>query len=160
MAKQGLGVADLAVKNPQIGAPVMTVGDIAAALKPISPDTAGNRERIIHWGRAGALEPIGHAGGGPGKHRLYSSDAKFDAAVLHVLTSAGLPVNRSQFLPDVMAYARAQLVRWKKAPTKPLPALVISSTAEGGISVGAAAANNAVMTISIDLAKVWARVSP
>ena len=100
MAKQGLGVADLAVKNPQIGAPVMTVGDIAAALKPISPDTAGNRERIIHWGRAGALEPIGHAGGGPGKHRLYSSDAKFDAAVLHVLTSAGLPVNRSQFLPE------------------------------------------------------------
>lgn len=156
MAKQRLDAVGVAAGKPQIGAPVMTVGDIAAAIAPIAPNS---RERIMHWSKTGVLEAIGREHAGPGNHRLYSADVRYDAALLHVMTSVGLPAHNSQFLPEAMTFARAQLARWKKSRDKSLAPLTISVTAKGGVSVGSTAGADAVMTISVDLAKVWARVS-
>ena len=78
--------------------------------------------------------------------------------MLHVLAQAGLPINKSRVLPYAMPVVQSLLERWKKAPDKPLPPLVINSTMKGGFSVGVPSAGD-VMTINIDLAKVWAQVA-
>jgi len=143
----------------------LTVSDLAAALAPIAPDVAGTVQRIRHWTREGALQPIAFEHGGPGKHRRYNPVAVYKAAVLHVLTTAGLPVSHSQFLADIMRRAEEKAIAWittldrgeisKRGPT------IVGVTATGAFEVADMNLDDAerfVLTISIDLAKLFAQV--
>jgi len=164
-----LEAAGLTPLPPDIGSPTLTVSDIAAALAPIAPDVAGTVQRIRHWTREQALRPAELEHAGPGKHRRYSGDAVYNAAVLHVLTGAGLPVSHSRFLKDAMRWAASKAAKWKKARDKgetlALPPMIIGVTAKGEVQIGEESKDfrtfkvaDVVLTISIDLAKLFAEV--
>src|SRR6476620_738071 len=73
-----------AVEASDLVSRTLTVSDLAEALAPIAPDVAGTIQRIRHWTREGALQPIEFAHSGPGKHRRYNPAAIYSVAVLHV----------------------------------------------------------------------------
>jgi hypothetical protein len=145
----------------------LTVGDIAAALAPIAPDVAGTVQRIRHWTRERVLQPIASEHSGTGKHRQYNPVAVYQAAVLHVLTLAGLPVSNSRFLDDVMRNTATKAIEWitasDRASVFKLGPMVVTVTVAGKARVGYTVvpepdAPGVVLTISIDLAKLFAQV--
>lgn len=96
------------------GDPTVTVGEIAARLAPIAPDTKATIERIRHWTREQMLLPVDQFHEGTGKHRLYAADDVYSAAILHVLTSFGLTVSAVLPLVNGLTLARLKVSKWKK----------------------------------------------
>jgi DNA-binding transcriptional MerR regulator len=96
------------------GDPTMTVGEIAARLAPIAPDTEATIQKIRHWAREGIMAPVAQAHEGTGKHRLYAADDLYTSAILYVLTSFGLTITALRPLVDCLTVARSALPKWKK----------------------------------------------
>ena len=158
------------------GDPTLTVSELAEALAPIAPDVPGTVQRIRHWTRERVLFPVDLQHAGAGKHRRYSVDAIYDAAILHVLTAFGLPVSGSRMLTDATTFARFAVPEWKTARDKgqtPELSLLIAVTAKGMIATGIRGLGqkgikdqagfrtaDAVMNIEFDLAKLFAQVTP
>jgi DNA-binding transcriptional MerR regulator len=156
-----------AVEASDLVSRALTVSDLAEALAPIAPDVAGTIQRIRHWTREGVLQPIAFAHSGPGKHRRYSPAAIYSAAVLHVLTIAGLPVSQSQFLTQLMQWSNEFAMQWITARDKALIVksgrLTVAVTAKGEIRVERrgptdADAPDVVLAIALDLAKIFTQV--
>jgi DNA-binding transcriptional MerR regulator len=152
------------------GDPTLTVGEIAEALTPIAPDVTSTLHRIRHWFREQMLLPVYQTHAGSGRHRLFSADAVYDAAVLHVLTNLGLPVSGSRALVDGLTFVRFEIAERKAGKGKKNPRLRILSTALGMTMVGVFGEGekikehpsfkvaDIVMTIDIDLEKLFAQV--
>jgi DNA-binding transcriptional MerR regulator len=152
------------------GDKTLKVSDIAEALAPIAPDVEGTIQRIRHWTREGLMLPVDVMHEGPGKHRQYAADAVYDAAVLQVMTNAGLSVNSVRHLVEALKRIRSQIPKWKKdgRPFK----LVISRTAVGLSSVELLTGKDnkviigvptfkladVVMTIHVNLGKLFVQV--
>jgi hypothetical protein len=116
------------------GDPELTIRDLAEAIAPIAPDVAGTVQRIRHWTRGSVLFPVRQAHGGPGKHQIFTEDAIYECAVLHILTLAGLPVSGPRLLRDTMTAARYAVPKWRTAQRlgQPLKArLVVEMTDQG-----------------------------
>jgi DNA-binding transcriptional MerR regulator len=155
---------------PVFGSPALTVSDLAVALAPIAPNVANTVQRIRHWTRENALRPAEFEHGGPGRHRRYSADAVYSAAVLHVMTSAGLPVSHSRFMTDAMRTVSAKAARWKAARDKgellALRPMIVGVTSGGVTQVGEGQLKDergfkvadVVLKIEIDLTKLFAQV--
>lgn len=149
------------------GQSTLTVGEIAERLRPIAPDIAATVQRIRHWTREQMLVPIDRHHEGTGKHRRYAEGAVYDAAILQVVTSAGLHVATERYLIDALTHASLQLSSWREATRlgqKPRMFLTISKSADESAPkfkvspvVGEPTGD---FTITIDLGKIFARVSP
>ena len=71
--------------------------------------------KLRHWTREGLLGPIGPRHAGTGNHMAYSPDALYEAAVLDVLTSAGISVAAAHDrLLEAMAAVKRELPRWRQ----------------------------------------------
>jgi DNA-binding transcriptional MerR regulator len=120
---------------PDLGRPTLTVGQIVEQLGPVAPDPAATSERIRHWTREGLLLPIDQHHAGTGRHRRYSPDASYEAAILNALANAGLQLVSRPYIQAALTQARAALKRWRQARSagQKLPSfsLVISHDVEG-----------------------------
>jgi DNA-binding transcriptional MerR regulator len=163
-----LEAPNLTTSSPVIGAPTLTVSDLAAVLAPIAPDVAGTVQRIRHWTREDALRPAAYEHAGPGKHRRYNTDAVYSAAALHVMTYAGIPISHSRVMDDATQIVSSAAAKWHargKAETLALP-MVIGMTAKGATQVAEGKlkdergfrVTDVVLKIEIDLAKLFAEV--
>jgi DNA-binding transcriptional MerR regulator len=157
------------------GTVTLTLSQLADALVPIAPDPAVTRQQIRHWTREGALQPTEFEHEGPGKHRHYSRDARYSAAVLRVLTVAGLPISHSRFLKDLMRQVSPKAAEWNAAYDKgevlALPPMIVGVTATkdgGAIQVAEERLKDergfktadVVLEIEIDLTKLFTKVAP
>jgi DNA-binding transcriptional MerR regulator len=168
--------ARASLSRPQ--APTVTIGltirGLAERLAPIAPDTDATMQQIRHWTREGLLFPIQDTlHSGPGVHRVYNDDAVYEAAVLSVVANAGLPISGSQVLADAMAQVRIEIARRKAGKGRKKPHLVIMRTVLRQTATAAAVIGEgekfigprgfkeaeAVMTIDIDLEKLFAQVT-
>jgi hypothetical protein len=120
----------LATGPAGLGKPTLTVGQIVKQLWPFAPDAAAMSERIRHWTREGLLLPIDQHHPGTGRHRRYSSDATYEAAILNALATAGLQLVSRPYIQTALNQARSALQKWRQAGTAgrklPLLFLVIS----------------------------------
>ena len=164
-----LEAPNLTTSSPVIGAPTLTVSDLAALLASIAPDVAGTVQRIRHWTREDALRPAAYKHAGPGKHRRYNTDAVYSAAALHVMTYAGLPISHSRVMDDATQIVSSAAAKWHargKAETFALPPMVIGMTAKGATQVAEGKLKDeqgfrvadVVFKIEIDLAKIFSEV--
>jgi DNA-binding transcriptional MerR regulator len=165
-AKKGRDEAvpeSLAASSLSLGTPTLTVGQIAEQLSPIAPDRAGTRERIRHWTREGLISPVASHHSGTGKHRKYDESSKYDAAILHVVASAGLHIVTQPYLLDTLSRARVARRKWALTNRGPL-LLEISHKAAGAGTViavheGAAKCDpTAELSIVINLAQIFEAV--
>jgi hypothetical protein len=117
-ARQGkvhaLTAAPLTVASPELGAPTLTVGQIVERLGSLAPDPAAASERIRHWTREKLLVPVDQHHAGTGRHRQYSGQASYDAAVLTALANVGLQLVSRPYIQAALNQARAVLQKWKK----------------------------------------------
>lgn len=139
----------------------MTVGEIAAQLAPIAPDTEATIQQIRHWTREQMLLPVDFHHAGTGKHRRYDASAIYDAAILLMTTRAGLNIASVRYLVEALTLARFALRKWKKEGG-PLY-LHISRSAptdrtEIAILRKEPPTPAADLTITIDLRKLWSRI--
>ena len=116
---------------PELGAPTLTVGQIVERLGPVAPDAAAAMsERIRHWTREGLLLPVNQHHAGTGRHRRYSADTSYEAAVLNALANAGLQLVSRPYIQAALSQAIAVLQKWRQARSAgrklPLFFLVIS----------------------------------
>jgi hypothetical protein len=124
-----LTAASVTVASPELGAPTLTVGQIVEQLGSLAPDPAAAGERIRHWTREKLLVPVDQHHAGTGRHRQYSDQASYDAAVLTALANLGLQLVSRPYIHAVLTKARAVLQEWQKGKSsehKPLFFLVIS----------------------------------
>jgi DNA-binding transcriptional MerR regulator len=112
--KQDLSAAPLTVGPPEVGAPTLTVGEIAEQLRPFAPATT-TIERIRHWTRENLLTPVENHHGGTGTRRKYNTSIRYDAAVLSVIANAGLHITAHRYLLDGLSQVRQALQKWKPA---------------------------------------------
>jgi hypothetical protein len=96
-------------------APTLTVGRIVEQLSSVAPDTAAMSERIRHWTREGLLFPIHQSHSGTGRHRGYSPDASYEAAILNALATAGLQVVSRPYIVAALSKGKAALRKWQRA---------------------------------------------
>jgi hypothetical protein len=126
-----LTAAPLTVGSPEFKAASLTVRRIVEQLSPVVPDAAAAMsERIRHWTREGLLLPIDQHHAGTGRHRRYSPDTSYDAAVLNALANAGIQLVSRPYIQAVLSQAREALQKWRHARSArhklPLFFLVIS----------------------------------
>jgi DNA-binding transcriptional MerR regulator len=157
-------------------APIVTIGlsirGLAERLAPIAPDIDATVQQIRHWTREGLLLPIQDTlHSGPGVHRIYGDDAVYEGAILSVVANAGLPISGSKILADAMVQARLEIARRKTSKGRKNSHLVIMRTALGMTAVAMVGDGekfaaprgfkvaDAVMTIDIDLEKLFAQVT-
>jgi DNA-binding transcriptional MerR regulator len=148
------------------GDPTLTVGEIAERLSPIAPNVAGTVQRIRHWTREQMLLPVDQLHAGTGKHRRYAADAVYDAAILHVATTAGLNVSSQRYLIDALTQARFALPKWKRARSQgeaPPLYLCLERRADGTERTVTRVSDDPGepsedFTMIIDLARLFARV--
>jgi DNA-binding transcriptional MerR regulator len=129
--RHALTAVPLTVGSPELGAPTLTVGQIAEELGTVAPDAAAAMsERIRHWTREGLLLPVNQHHAGTGRHRRYSPDTSYEAAVLNALANAGLQLVSRPYIQAALSQARAALQKWRQARSAghklPLLFLVIS----------------------------------
>lgn len=148
----------------------MTLSELAEALFPITPDVAASTQRIRHWIREEALRPTKFERAGRGKHRQFGVEAKYQAAVLHVMTSSGLPVAYSTYIPDAMRIVSSNAAKWiaarQKGETLALPPLIIGTTSAAKAQVadgklkdaGGFKVADVVLRIEIDLTRIFSKV--
>lgn len=153
-------------RDPSV--PAARPGDVEGAMALTEPsDTVAISgvvdtalvERIRHWTREQLLLPVSQIHAGTGRARLYSSDVVFDAALLHVLTSAGFTVSSMRYLVDALTAARLALPKWKKEGG-PLY-LVISRSAdrtEVEVVRQEPVAATADLAVVVNLGRIFARV--
>jgi hypothetical protein len=111
-----LSAVSLTVGSPELGKPTLTVGQIVEQLGAVASDSAAAiSERIRHWTREGLLIPVDQHHAGTGRHRRYSSDISYEAAVLNSLANAGLQLVSRPYIQDALRHARAALQRWRQA---------------------------------------------
>jgi MerR HTH family regulatory protein len=145
------------------GEPTVTVGEIARRIAPITSSTAEQMiEKIRHWTREQMLAPA-HLHSGSGRHRTYPENAVYEAALLHVLTSAGFTVSAMRYLVDALTIVRIGLPEWRETGGP----FYLRATRDGSTDrtdvktlreePGPPTAD---LTITIDLARLFARVSP
>jgi DNA-binding transcriptional MerR regulator len=114
--RHALTAVSLAVGSPELGRPTLTVGQIAEQLGPIAPDAGpAMSERIRHWTREGLLLPVRQHHAGTGRHRRYSPDASYEAAVLSALADAGLQLASRPYIQTALSQARVALQKWRQA---------------------------------------------
>ncbi len=113
-AKHDLIASPLTNAPPELGAPTVTVGEIAARLHEISTDKEATAERVRSWTREGFLHPVAQYHAGTGKHRRYDPISAFDAAILSVIADAGLRIAGQQHLHQALSLAREALQNWKE----------------------------------------------
>lgn len=148
----------------------LTLSEVAAMLPATADhDSDSNLQRVRHWVRENALRPL-KSEHGRGKHREYTEDVKYWANVLHVMTSAGLPISYSRFIPDALRIVYAKAEQWRVARSKGeavmLPPIVIGMTSAGRAQVSEGKLRDergfktadVVLKIKIDLAKIFAEV--
>ena len=117
--------------------------------------------------------PVDRHHAGTGKHRRYAEDAIYDAAILHIFTSAGISVSGSRTLVDALTMARFAIPRWKTERRKgrtPQCLLFVLRTAKdistfGVLWDGEKVADRSsfkmadvVMKIEIDLTKLFTQI--
>jgi len=128
--RRALTAVPLSVGSPELGTPTLTVGQIVQQLGLVAPDPAASSERIRHWTREGLLVPVDQHHAGTGRHRRYSLDAAYEAAILNALASAGLHLVSRPYIQAALSQARAALQKWQEARSAgrklPLFFLVIS----------------------------------
>jgi DNA-binding transcriptional MerR regulator len=112
-----LTAVPLTTGSPELEAPTLTltVGQIAERLGPVGPDAAAMSERIRHWTREGLLLPVNQHHAGTGRHRRYSPDASYEAAILNALATAGLQLVSRPYIQAALSQARAALQEWHRA---------------------------------------------
>jgi DNA-binding transcriptional MerR regulator len=110
-----LTAVPLTVDAPELGKPTLTVGQIVEQLGPVAPDAAAMSERIRHWTREGLLLPVNQHHAGTGRHRGYSPDAVYEAAILNALATAGLHLVSRPYVHAALSQARAALKKWQEA---------------------------------------------
>lgn len=156
------------------GERTLTVGEIAERLAAIAPDIAGTVQKIRHWTREQMLLPVDQLHAGTGKHRRYAADAVYDAALLHVLTGAGLNVSSQRYLVDALTQTRFALEGWKLATQRGAyaPLYLFIWRTVGGVSLTEVSENphavprdcrsfkadDVAFTISVDLARLFSRL--
>lgn len=86
---------------------LLTVRDLAEAIRPDAPEdeVVFVTRRIRHWTLAGALQTVGEVHSGVGRHRRYSTDAVYFAAILDALADGGLPLEALKLVAE-------QLRKW------------------------------------------------
>ena len=153
-------------------ASTMTLSELAAAFSVMTPDvTVGaNTQRLRHWVREEAVRPSEFEHAGRGKHRQFGPEAKYQAAVLHVMTSSGLPVAYSTYIPDAMRIVSSHAAKWiaarQKGKTLALPPLIIGTTIAANAQVGVGNLKDAggfkvadvALTIEINLTKIFSEL--
>lgn len=175
LKRHTLSAVSLTVGSPDLGAPTLTVGQIVEQLSAVAPDPAAISERIRHWTREGILVPVDQHHAGTGRHRRYTSDTGYEAAVLNSLANAGLHLVSRPYIQDALRHARAALQKWRQAigagHELPLFFLVISheptrvgsepivSTHEGVVSPAPAAEIMIVVNLSQLFLRMLSRVS-
>lgn len=72
----------------------LTVSEIAQRVAPAGDNVTVERitRQLRHWTLERVIEPVGGLHKGPGRHRRYSGDAVYIAAVMVELSNLGLPV--------------------------------------------------------------------
>jgi MerR HTH family regulatory protein len=116
VTRRALTAVPLTVGSPGLGAPTLTVGQIVEQVGAVAPDLAAAvSERIRHWTREGLLVPIDQHHAGTGRHRRYSSDTSYDAAILNALASAGLHLVSRPYIQVALSHARGVLRTWRQA---------------------------------------------
>ena len=113
--RQALTAAPLTIDSPELRAPTLTVGQIVEQLGPVAPDAAAMTERIKHWTKEGLLLPVNSHHAGTGRHRRYSPDAGYEAAILNALATAGLQLVSRPYIQDALNQARGTLQKWHRA---------------------------------------------
>ena len=169
--RHALTAVPLTVAPPEFEAATLTVGQIVEQLSPVVPDAAAAMsERIRHWTREGLLLPIDQHHAGTGRHRRYSPDTSYDAAVLNALANAGLQLVSRPYIQAALSQARAALQKWRRARSAghklPLFFLVIShETTRAGneptVSIHEGIvkhAPTAEITIVVNLSQAFSRV--
>jgi hypothetical protein len=175
LKRHTLSAVSLTVGSPELGAPTLTVGQIVEQLSAVAPDPVAISERIRHWTREGILVPVDQHHAGTGRHRRYSSDTGYEAAVLNSLANAGLHLVSRPYIQDALRHARAALQKWRQAISAghelPLFFLVISheptrvgsepivSTHEGVVNPAPAAEIMIVVNLSQLFLRMLSRVS-
>ena len=141
------------------GDPVLTVGEIAARIAAIAPDTEATIQRIRHWTREQLLLPVDFYHAGTGKHRRYAETAVYDVALLHVLTSAGFTVSAMRYLVDALTQTRFSVPEWLRGGGQEPLRLYISRSATGRTETGMQPPKEpADLTIVVDLAMLVSRI--
>jgi DNA-binding transcriptional MerR regulator len=115
--------ATLTAVSLTVGAPTLTVGQIAERLGTVAPDAGA--ERIRHWTREGLLLPVSQHHAGTGRHRHYSPETIYEAALLNAFANAGLQLVSRPYIQAALNQARAALQKWRQGHKRPL-FLVIS----------------------------------
>jgi hypothetical protein len=113
--RHALTAVPLTVDSPELGTPTLTVGQIVEQLGPLAPDVAAVSARIRHWTREGLLLPVTQHHAGTGRHRRYSPDASYEAAILNALATVGLQLVSRPYIEDALSQARAALQEWHQA---------------------------------------------
>jgi DNA-binding transcriptional MerR regulator len=153
-----------AVEASDLVSQTVTVSDLAEALAPIAPDVDGTIQRIRHWTREDVLLPVAFRHAGAGKYRQYSPAAIYNAAVLHVLTAAGLPISQSRFLSELMQHVSEFALQWIMAPDRRAiigsGRFTVAVTVKGEIRIDrdAADAPDTVLAVVVDLVKLFTQV--
>jgi hypothetical protein len=105
----------------------MTIGEVAARVRHLAADPFNVAERCRHWAKLGLLSPAGRQSAGTGNHKQYRPTAVFDAAILVVLTAAGIEPGRhvggmkhdegqltgeTRWLRDALFWAAQARIEW------------------------------------------------
>ena len=142
--------------------PTVTISRLAASVASIAPDQAATTQQIRHWTREGMLPPVQHQHSGPGKHREYDPDARFEVAVLSLFNDLGLPVAGSDILTDALKQVRDEVAKRKAGKGKKNPHLIIAGGPPAGMTVGIYRKGEkvpvAMVTIDVNLEKLFAQI--
>src|SRR5215831_966401 len=109
--------------KPEQNRSLLTVGEIAALMKPVAPNEvamAALIERLRHWTKEGLLQSIEMPERGTGRHRRYHPEVVIDAIVLNALADVGLSVaTHHRRVQDALAVAHYAIQKWRR--TKAMP---------------------------------------
>jgi hypothetical protein len=158
-----LSAAGLAVPKPILGAPTLTVGQIAEGLRDLAADQPATRERVRHWTREGFLSPIERHHAGTGRHHGYDPVALYQAGVLTVLVGTGIPLASRRDLLETAALVRTAVEHWNSGNCFESRYLTISHPANGppvlALQPEPRPNPNSLVTIIVDLFSVFGKVS-
>ena len=103
-----------------------------------------------------------HLHSGTGKHRTYPENAVYEAALLHVLTSAGFTVSAMRYLVDAVTVTRFRLPKWRKKGGPLYLRISRTGTRTEGPEIleEEPGPPSADLTIVIDLERLFSRIAP
>lgn len=143
----------------------VTISGLASTIATIAPDQAATVQQIRHWTREGMLPPVQHPHSGPGKHREYTRDAAYEAAILQVFNGLGLPISGSLSLLGALDQVRREVAKRKVGKGKKNPHLIIAGGPPAGVTVAGIFGQAEkipnhpfIVTIDINLAKLFEEV--